>query len=320
MNYEKLSPEEFADRLISIENPLVVMHARPDGDTCGTAMAMTDLLEQLGKRVGLACPHPIPERLAFIFGERKLVEYREGMSPVAVDVASPGQLGELKDTIPRFTLMLDHHSTGEPFAPNYIVPDCSSASEALYDIVEVLIKRGLVTLTPTLARHLYTAISSDTGCFCYSNATPRTHLIAAKLIEVGVDAADINHRLFHSKSLPQIKAESFVAGKMLLAAGGKISYATVSKAERQELGLEFSIFETAIDVVRGVFGAEIAFIIKESDEGEYRASIRSLKIPVSGVAKEFGGGGHLLAAGCTFNAESIDEACCLLLSALEKLF
>ena len=100
---------------------------------------------------------------------------------------------------------------------------------------------------------------------------------------------------------------------------GKISYATISRLERAELGISSEHFETAIDVVRSLSGAELSFIIKETDSGEYKASLRSTEMNVANIAKKFSGGGHALAAGCTPVADSIEDAANLLLAELKVL-
>ncbi len=318
--YKRLTKEECKDILLSLKNPLIVMHARPDGDTVGSAMALKTLFSLLGKNASLICSDPIPERLRFILGDTELSEYEEGMDVVTIDVASRAQMGRLADIVGETKLMIDHHSTGEAYAPSFCIPDCSSASEALMEVVDLLVDEGRITLTPELAKHLYTAISSDTGCFRYSSANAEVHRIAARLIETGIDFSAINHSLFDSKSKHQLLAESFVAGRIETALGGKVAYCTVTRAERDALGVPFSEFETGIDVVRSLLGVEIAFIIKENDLGEFRTSIRSTEKDVAQIAKSFGGGGHTLAAGCTPKAKDIAQAKESVLSAILASF
>ena len=152
------------------------------------------------------------------------------------------------------------------------------------------------------------AISSDTGCFCYSNTSPKTHMRAAELIGTGIDFADINHRLFCSKNIGQIKAEGFVGANIKTAEGGKIGYASITHEDMKSLSLTAEDFETAIDIVRSLAGCEIAVTAKEAESGKYKISLRSTGANVAKVAKIFGGGGHVRAAGCTVPAQSADEA------------
>lgn len=313
----RLSAEECADRLVEINEPLILTHRRPDGDTLASAVALGLVFEQLGKVPHYACADPIPERLAFIMGERKLEDYKEGYTPVSIDVASYDQLGSLGEGLPEVVLMIDHHGKSTPFAPCYSVPETSSAAEVLFDVIEVLEKRGLVSLDKALCEALYTAISSDTGCFRFSNAGKRVHELAARLIEFGIDFADINHRLFDSKTREQIKAESFIGSRISFADGGRIAYSALCKKDLSELGLTMESFDTAIDVIRSVLGVQIAFIIKERAEGDYRVSLRSVAPGMDRIAAEFGGGGHSRAAGCSIKADSPENAAGIILAAIE---
>jgi phosphoesterase RecJ-like protein len=189
----------------------------------------------------------------------------------------------------------------------------------LLGVAKELESRGLIKITKEIAYPIYTAISSDTGGFAFSNATADTHRAAADLISFGIDHADINRRLFMSKSRAQIRAEGFVASKIATDGKGKIAYASISRAECESLGLDVSDFETAIDVVRSLMGAEVAFVVKETDRG-FKASIRSTGANVAEIAARHGGGGHVRAAGCNIDAKSVEEAANLLLSELEALF
>lgn len=298
--------EECARRLLSLSRPVVVTHVRPDGDTVGSAAALTLALRALGKEATLLSPDKIPERLAFLLSGVPLCESAEGCELVAIDVASPTQLGGLAPL--EYTLTIDHHARSTPFSDFYAIPDASSAGEVLYGVLLELEKISDFRIDEKIAYPLYAAISSDTGGFIYSSAGADTLRAAARLIEYGIDFADINHRLFNSKSEEQIRAEGFVASRLKTALGGALSYATLSKGEREELNLLPEHFETAIDVVRALAGAKIAVFVRESDDGTIRASLRSTGFNVADIAAELGGGGHIRAAGCSPVAKSAEAA------------
>ncbi len=321
-NYKELNVTECAEKILNIEHPLVIMHVRPDGDTVGSAAALMNIFHRLGKAPLWACSDPIPERLEFLLSDyREAYPYEYASSTVVtVDVPTKEQIGELYDFVPKPALMIDHHEVGVPFADNYIVPSASSAGEVIMQVAEVLIETGKVVLDDSLAYPIYAAISSDTGCFRYSNATPETLRRGAKLIETGIDSADINHRLFNSKTPRQIHAEGFVAERIKTEFNGRVAYATVTKRERQNLGVLMEHFETAIDVVRSVQSVEVSFVIKETDSGEYKASLRSTGADVANICRAFGGGGHLRAAGCTVEAKNIKEASKKMLLKIEELY
>lgn len=310
-----LTLAECTDILLSLKKPLVVMHQRPDGDTVGSGAALCKIFERLGKRAVYTSADPIPKRLSHLVEGLCRVDDFEGLQAVSIDVASPSQLGDIRDRLD-VLLMIDHHAKSTPYAPHYTLPDLSSAGEVLYNIVLELERRGLLTLDKEIATLLYAAISSDTGGFIFSSAKESTYLLAAKLISLGIDHSEINRRLFHSKPIEQLRAEGFVATKIKTAGGGKLAYATITKAERDEISLPFSAFECAIDIVRTLLGTEVAFAIKETDKGEFKASLRSTGKNVAEIAAAHGGGGHIRAAGCTVSAKDIDEAAEILIKEL----
>lgn len=321
-SYNEITLTECVDRLLIIEKPLVLMHVRPDGDTVGCCAALLEIMRQLGREAKYACSDKIPDRLSFILDgltEADASEYAD-MTPVSVDVPSPMQLGKIIDKIPPVSLMIDHHEVSVPFADIYTVRGMSSGGEVLYGIARELCGRGLVKMTRALASALYTAICSDTGQFAYSCTTSSTYRAAAELIDAGADFVSINHRLFSQKSEKLLRGEGFILGRLMTAAGGRISYSYVSRAERENLSLLMEHFETAIDLVRAVRGALISFVIKETDEGEFKGSLRSVDADVTPLAVEFSGGGHTHAAGCTVRAGSAAEAAEILREAIEKRY
>lgn len=318
--YKRLTGSECAAKLLTLNRPLVVCHARPDGDAVGSMRALAIILRKLGKDTKIACADPIPQRLVFILGDESLTEDFEGRDVVTVDVASPSQLGSMYDRVKgKIKLSIDHHRVNTPYSDNYTVPEASSTAEAIMDVLYHLTQKQLLQCDRMLAEALYTAISSDTGCFCYSNATAVTHSRAAELLSYGIDSAGINHLLFHTKSEGQLRAEGFIGSTLKVAYGGAVAYATLTDADRLTLGINREDAEGAIDVVRSLAGVKVAFTVKEQAEGSYRVSLRSTGPDVAAVAASFGGGGHTLAAGCSVSATSAQSAAQAVLSALSFL-
>lgn len=314
-DFKALTLDECVDELLKIEKPIVVMHVRPDGDTVGSGAALCRIFERLNKKVYYTSQDIIPERLSFLTKGLTRVDEYEGLEAVSIDVASPAQLGDIIQRL-NIKLMIDHHAVGTPFAPHYTDASASSAGEVLYNIACRLEERGLITIDKQIAALLYAAISSDTGGFIFSSAKKDTYLAAARLISFDINHAEINRLLFHSKPELQLRAEGYVATKIKTADGGKIAYAVITKAERDKMGLPFTSFECAIDVVRTLMGAICSFVVKETDDGKFKASLRSTGKNVAEIAATHGGGGHIRAAGCTVEAKSAEEAAKILLSAL----
>lgn len=319
-NYKLLDKAECARLLLGIKKPKIVMHVHPDADTVGSAAALIRVYEQLGISAHYVSADKIPDRLAFLLEGLSLCESTSGGEFISIDVASVAQLGKFAEAQPEISLMIDHHEVGEAFAPCYKIPGASSAAEVLFGVIEELISLGKIKLTKEIASPLYAALSSDTGRFSYSSATPDSYRMAARLIEAGADHARINHLLFSQKAPEQIRAEGLIASKIELYFGGKVSAVTLTKEERTSLGIAFEHFDTAIETVRSVKGAEISFIVKETDDNRIKASLRSTKYDMASVASELSGGGHRLAAGCSPDAPDVYTARDIILGKMREKF
>lgn len=317
--YPALTLDQVCDRILAARRPIILSHARPDGDTVGTAAALCHLFALLGRPAAWQCADPLPRRLAFLFDGLSLAtpEQNAGGTVIAVDVASPAQLGSLAG-VHTVSLMIDHHEIGEAFAPSYIVPTAAAAGEILYTIAARMVERGdIPTLPPALAGTIYAAISSDTGCFKYANVTPKTHQVAAALLSLGIAADKINHLLYDNRSAGQLAAEKIALSHLTTRHGGRIAAVCLSLADRA--GLAEEDFETAVDIARSMAGVEIAVAIRELEGGQCKVSLRATEADVAAVAQSFGGGGHLRAAGCTVRGEPEDALSVLLPSLIAAL-
>lgn len=316
----RLTRGEVLARLEAARDPVILIHVKPDGDAVGSAVALARFFIGRGQAPSILCADPIPARLSFLLRDLTLAPYRgrEGRTVIAVDVASEGQLGPLAetfgtDTPPDFSI--DHHERSAPISPCYLRPRAAATGEILADLLTAL--RKPAPLTCPVATALFAAISSDTGCFRFSNATGATHRVAARLIDLGVDAGDVNHRLFESKTPAQLKAEAATADRTVVTGDGHIAYAVLERPLLDRYGEEY--FETAIDIVRAVAGVTIAFTVKEQKNGDLRISLRSTVADVAAVAAVHGGGGHTRAAGCTFPRVAADDAVRTLVSELAPI-
>lgn len=312
--------DEACDLLIAAKRPTVLSHVRPDGDTVGSAAALCAILDAMGKRAAWDCADPLPKRLAFLFDGIPVAsrEDNAGGTVIAVDVASPTQLGGLGARYDTVHLSLDHHGTGELFAPSLVCPTASATGELLFAVATRLIERGALSSLPTAAAGaIYAAISSDTGCFKYANVTSETHRVAAALLSRDIGADRINHLLYDSRSPEQLKAEKIALSRLSTRHGGRIAAVCLSLSDRE--GLSDEDFETAVDIPRSMAGVEIALAIRELPGGTCKVSLRSTEVNVAAVAQSFGGGGHVHAAGCTVLGEPQDALEVLLPSLVAAL-
>ncbi len=319
--YKTLSRDEVLDRLVRAEAPVILMHVRPDADTYGSAVALQNIFALLGKTSSVYCADDIPERIAFIgeLAPALPTEFPPSRTVIAVDVASPAQLGAAAERYPKVDFVIDHHATATRFADTYAIPDIAATGEILFVLAGALYTRGdIKAFPPSLASALYAAIASDTGSFKYESVTPDTFRTAAKLLAYGARHAEIAHLLFDSKPEAQMRAEALVQKQTAVFDGGRIAMAVITREDRTQSKLSDSDFETAVDVVRALRGVHIAAVLKESEKeaGLYKASLRSTDCDVARVAAAFGGGGHIRAAGCSLRADTPEEAAKALLSAI----
>ena len=216
--YRRRSEAEVAGYLSIPMNTLVVYHARPDGDTVGCAIALAEAMRALGSRAYFTGVDEVPERLRFLcpadFVSAKYENLPSDFVPeriITVDAAAPELVGEIYGELcGRIDLMIDHHEFNSPFADNCIDHTAAACGEVVKRIIFMMFEHP-TDIPRKVLDCIYAAISSDTGCFKYSNVTPDTHKTAAGLICLGVNAAEINTLLFDTKSEKQLRAESLAA-------------------------------------------------------------------------------------------------------------
>lgn len=275
---------------------LILTHRNPDGDTLGSGFALLRALRQLGKRVKLLNADAINEKYAHLYEGLSEESFEEEFI-VSVDVAERKLLGDLMEKYAdKVDLSIDHHGTGKLFAKKtYCESESASACEIVYEIIKALgakIDKGI-------ADCIYTGCSTDTGCFKYSNVTPRTHRIAAELIEFGADHSRINEKMFDTKSMNSIMLERMCYESLEIFGGGKVAVITVTKEMLRKSGTDKSALDAIKPITRQIEGVEIGLTVKEEDGGASGVSIRtSENYDASAICAHFGGGGHIRAGGC----------------------
>ena len=331
-DFTRLTLTQAAQRLRGGVESLVILHRRPDGDAVGSGLALRLLLEAMGCRVRLSCDDELPERLAFLWpGAGESIRYDrlpEDFAPeqiIAVDTASPAQAGEQFSLYQgKISLMIDHHARGELYADGWIEGGCSSTGEMIYELSRELLRSGRIAEIPAgVDKLLYAAISSDTGCFRYSNVSPDTHRVASDLLKGAArgefDPAEINHLLFEVKSEKLLLAEKLGFERLQMFDSGKVGIVTFPLWLKQANGLLDEHLETLVDIPRSLAGVEIAMAIRQTDVETYRVSMRSCgDADVAALCATMGGGGHVKAAGCTVISDGgVDAVADMLAGAAE---
>ena len=285
---------------------IVSSHARPDGDSIGSQLAMTYALRALGKEVRVVNKDPAPGPILAFPGvpEIEIADRVEGDFDAAIimecgDLARTGVAG-----LDRFFVInIDHHPGNSAYGDlNWFDPSAAACGEMVFDLIRAL---GVSLSTP-IATHVYLAILTDTGSFHYSSISPRTFDICRETLEAGVDPVLVARNVYDSNNMGRLKLFGAVLSAMQIDAGGQIAIVYLDHEMARAAGGTYEDTEGLINLPLTVKEILAVVFFKQAEGGEYRVSLRSKgDIDIGAVAKEFGGGGHKNAAGCTVTG-SID--------------
>lgn len=296
--------DEAAQLLLKKDDILILTHRFPDGDTLGSGYGLCLALQSKGKNAMVSCSDPIPEKYGYFTSKPKRQEF-EPKFIVSTDIADTQLLGDkLSVYSDRIDLCIDHHGSNTHFAKKWYV---DAGAAATTQIIAKIIKLMNAEITPDIANCIYTGLSTDTGCFRYTNATAETYRTAADMIEHGADAAAINRIMFDTKSRARLEIERRVLDSMEFFANGKcaVAYATLkmisdSKARDSDM-------EGIAAMARQVEGVMVGVTVREQPDNKYKISLRTVDgLDASKICAYFGGGGHKAAAGCTLSG-TLDE-------------
>lgn len=297
------------------DNFLILTHRSPDGDTLGSAYALFFGIKQLGKKARVICGDDIPKKYSYFTAAATMDEI-ENPTVIAVDVASTKLLGSLeKDYKNKIELSIDHHKTNTNYAKlNYVDDSYGANCEIIY---KILLELG-VNITKVMAEALYTGISTDTGCFKFVNTTANTHKIAAKLMEMGINSSKIDRIMFDTKSINRIELEKIAYQNLELYKNNKIAVVAITKSEFLECGCMDDDFDGITTISRSVEGVQVAVTMRELNNGTVKVSVRTFNnIDAALFCKQFGGGGHMGAAGCEIKGD-IYKAKQMIINAAKK--
>lgn len=295
-----LTVPEAAARLKTFDNVLILTHIRPDGDTVGCAAALCAGLRALGKTAYLL-PNPgLTDNTAPYFAPYAAPEGFLPDKVVSTDIATVGLFPE--NALPyrdRVDLAMDHHPSFESFARENIVrPEAAACGELIYDIL-----RELWPITPEIALPLYVAVSTDTGCFQYSNTTADTHRVAAALMDTGIDYRAVNKRFFRTKTRKRLALEADMLRTMEFHDDGRVVLLSVPISLMERVGATESDAEDLSSLGGLIEGTDCAVTMRELRPDVWKLSVRTgPRVNATSVCRLLGGGGHAAAAGCTVEA------------------
>lgn len=310
--------ESAAKTLLSKDKILILTHRSPDGDTIGSGYALAMALRKLGKSVKVDCTDPFPEKYSYFTDKLEKLEFDEEFV-VSVDIADTKLLGEkLSDYADKIDLCIDHHGSNTKYAKEYYV-EASAAAAA--QVIAKLIRLMNVEFDKDIANAIYTGITTDTGCFRYTNVTAETHRIAADMIDCGAESRMINRLMFETKSRSRLEIERRVMDSIQFYLDGRcaIAYATIDMMK--ESGAVDSDMEGVSSLPRQIEGVMAGITLREKNNGKFKVSVRTTdELDASAICANFGGGGHKAAAGCMITGtlnEAIEQIIEVVRQALE---
>ena len=295
---ERIDLAKAVEMLTQAEDILLICHKNPDGDTLGSAGALLHALRAMGKRAAIFCSDPIAARYDYM----QLELYDGSWEPsyvVAVDVAGTQLFGEAASAyLKRVDLCIDHHPSNSGYAQATLLdPDAGADAELVYELIGQL----PVEFTPVMADCLYTGVSTDTGCFKFANTTPKTHHIAAELMERGASFVKLNELLFESKSQRRLAIEQIALSHLEYHFDGLCALMYVTRDEIERTGADSNDLEGITGIPRMIEGVVVGITMRQLESGSYKVSVRtSGNIDACKICAALGGGGHIRAAGCEF--------------------
>ncbi len=293
--------------LIKKSNKIVLTsHVRPDGDACGSMIAVKEFLSSMGKNCDLMLLSELPQWYKFLFDENTPIygqstvkkDLNEYDLIILVDVNSESQLQGFADFIKKTSakvLIFDHHATNDGLGDIEII-DFSAAATGL--IIFDMFKFAGFKIDEKIAEALFVAISTDTGWFQFSNTDTRVFATAAKLIEAGAKPTDLYHKLYHNFTPHRFELLKRMLNSLELLLDDRYAVQHLTQKDFQETGTAYSDTENLVDMCRRINTIQAAALFVEQPDGRIRCSLRSTgKVDVSRVAQTYGGGGHTVASG-----------------------
>ena len=277
-------------------------HVRPDGDCVGACLGLCAYILDLDpkKKVDILL-EPISEKFRSLAYADHIMQEKTEEEPYdlyfSLDCSDKERLGAFQELFEeaRFTICVDHHISNQGFGDlRFIDADASSTCEILYDILEEK------KISFDTAQCLYLGIVHDTGVFKHSNTTRKVMEIAGALIDKGVRPDFIIDETFYKKTYIQNQILGRALMESILLLDGRIIFSAIKKKDMDFYGIESGDLDGVIDQLRVTEGVECALFLYEKTEGQFKVSLRSNgKVDVRKIAEQFGGGGHVKAAGCT---------------------
>lgn len=305
---------EAAAYLLQNDNYIMLTHRRPDGDTIGCAAALCGGLRALGKTAAVWKNPQFTEKFHPYLDGLTTEIIPDDAKIIVVDIATAGLLPYgAENYVNRIDLRIDHHGRDMEFgSAGYVDASAAACGEIILDLLEQM----NAPIDKRIAEAIYCAISTDTGCFRYSNVTAKTLRAAAKCKDCGADTYAVNQVMFLTKRLARLKLDAYLTQTAEFYAGGVVAICRIPEQIRQELGITEDDIDDISGFAREIEGVRIGVMLREVSEGG-KISVRTApEYDASEICGVLGGGGHRAAAGATV-CGGIAEAKAAILRAIE---
>jgi phosphoesterase RecJ-like protein len=312
-------PREVLDAIDQGRRVLLFAHVYPDGDVLGSQLGLGLALRDAGRMVTFACAHAVPDPFQFLPGAADVQQWNAGQNAfdlvVALDCPDPARLGGLLDGARgpgTRVLNVDHHGDNRRYGDvNWVDTKAAATGEMVFDLIEAA---GL-PLTADVAVNLYTAIVTDTGSFRYSNTTPKTLRVAARLVETGVDPAHVATTVYETREPGGLRMLGRILQGIETDPDGSLAWLVIDRAMASSPDL--SEAEEFVNYPRSVRTAKVAVLFRELPD-RVKVSLRAKgEVDVARIAARLGGGGHPNAAGL-IRSGSLSDAKAVVLGAIRE--
>lgn len=318
---EMKTPEQVIAWIRDAGSVAVCCHLNPDGDAIGSALAMRLALIRAGKRVSVFCKDKVPDNLMMLpdSGTVRRPVFSSGEQwdlLLLVDVSDGRRVGFLDEIRPRCgrTAQIDHHGTNPLFCEANWVEEGPATALLIYRLLKLL----EIPLDREIASCLYAGVSTDTGNFSFPNVTPEVFAMARDLMENDLPLAKLSTVLFREKPMAQAKLTGRALESMVSAADGRITVMRLTRADFEACGALEEHADTIVNQGLDIAGVKMAALLRETEDGKVKCSLRAKDgLRVDTLAAFFGGGGHGQASGATLDGP-LDKAFAKMSAAMEQ--
>ena len=325
--------QKAVDLINNSGNVLLTAHTKPDGDACGCVVALSNVLQTIGKKSRALMLSQMPDWYDFLFAQKPPVlgedidlnqltdgSFGEFDLIIIVDTNSLSQLPKFDKYLKQFNkpvLIFDHHATADGLG-NVELVDSSAAATGL--IVYDLLKYAGWQINETIAEALFVTVATDTGWFQFRNTDSRVHRACSELIDAGAKPIEIYHNLYQNFSYARFKLTVAMLNTLQLHLDGRFATQHISQKDFQQTGTSRKDTENLINECQRISSVEAATLFIELKDGRFRCSLRSGgTIDVSKIAAKFGGGGHRTASAMYLPAP-LEYANSLVLNEVKEQF